>query len=287
MKKKYLLILVMTLFMVTGCFKKDSLENVTIYTTNYPIEYITQRLYGDNGLILSIYPNDVNINNYNLTDKQLTDYSKGRIFIYNGLSNEKDYAITMLNKNKGLLIIDAAMNMEYTNKEEEIWLDPSNFLMMAQNVKEGFKEYITNTYLKREIDDNYEKLKIDVSEIDAQLNLIVENASDKNIVVADDLLLYLQKYGLNVISLEENDNLTAKRIDDAEKLISSGKVKYIFIKDNEPLNDTVKTLINKYKITTISFKTGANLSETERNEKVDFIKIMNDNIDALKSELYQ
>ncbi|MFA5407730.1 MAG: metal ABC transporter substrate-binding protein [Bacilli bacterium] len=287
MKKKYWFIIALTLFTVTGCFKKDTLENVTIYTTNYPIEYITDHLYGENANIVSIYPNDVNINDYTLTDKQLTDYSKGRIFIYNGLSNEKNYAISMLNKNDNLLIIDAAMSMDYTYKEEEIWLDPSNFLMIAQNIKNGFNEYITSTYLKKEIEDNYDQLKIDLSEIDAELNLIVENASDKNIVVDDDLLLFLQKYGLNVLSLEENDNLTAKKIDDIEKLISSGSVKYIFIKNNDSLNATAQRLVDKYGITTISFKTGSNLSETEREEKVDFLKIMNNNIDSLKRELYQ
>jgi len=287
MKKKYFIVLAITLIAVTGCFKKDSLENVTIYTTNYPVEYITGKLYGDNGEIYSIYPNDVNINNYNLTDKQLTDYSKGRIFIYNGLSNEKDYAITMLNKNKNLLIIDSAMSMEYTHREEEIWLDPSNFLMMAQNIKEGFKEYITNTYLEREIDENYEELKIDMSEIDAELNLIVENAADKNIVVSDDLLIHLEKYGLNVLSLEENENLTAKRLDDVEKLISSGKIKHIFVIDDEDLNETTKNLITKYNLTTISYRTGSNLSEAERDEEIDFIKIMKNNIESLKIELYQ
>jgi zinc transport system substrate-binding protein len=287
MKKIYLIIPVITLFFVTGCFKKDSLEDVNIYTTNYPIEFITQRLYGVNAIVSSVYPNDVNIKNYNLTDKQLTDYSKGKIFIYNGLGNEKNYAITMLNKNKNLLIIDATMGMEYTNEEEEIWLDPSNFLMMARNVKEGFKEYITNTYLKREIDDNYDKLKVDISEIDAELNLIVENALDKNIVVDNDLFLYLQKYGLNVLSLEENDNLTAKKIDDIEKLMSSGKIKYIFIKDNDELNATAKRLVSKYNITTISLITGANLTEEQRDEKIDLVKILYNNIDALKSELYQ
>lgn len=287
MKKKYLILLVASLFTVTGCFKKDNLENVTVYTTNYPIEYITQRLYGDNGEIISIYPNDININSYSLTDKQLTDYSKGSLFIYNGLSNEKDYAITMLNKNKNMLIIDAAMSMSYTHKEEEIWLDPSNFLMMARNVKEGFKEYITNTYLKREIDDNYEDLKIDVSEIDAELNLIAENATDKYIVVADDLMIFLEKYGLTVLSLEDNENLTAKKIDDAEKLMISGKIRYIFVKDNEKLSEATQKLVDKYKIIPISFKTGANLSEEQRDEKVDLIKIMTENIDSLKMELYQ
>lgn len=287
MKYKYLIVLGILLFTITGCFKKDDLENVTIYTTNYSIEYITNSLYGDNGEIISIYPNDININNYKLTDKQLSDYSKGRIFIYNGLSDEKDYAIKMLNKNKNLLIIDAAMTMEYTNGQEEIWLDPSNFLMMAQNIKNGFKEYVTNTYLKRKIDDNYEKLKIAVSQIDAELNLLSENTSDKNIVVADDLFLFLEKYGLNVLSLEENDNLTDKKLDDISKLMSSNKIKYIFIKDNDDLNETTKNLITKYGVTPVSFKTGSNLSENERDEKVDFIKIMNDNVEYLKKELYQ
>lgn len=287
MKIKYLILMGILLFTVTGCFKKDNLENVTIYTTNYPIEYITNKLYGDNGTILSIYPNDINIKDYTLTDKQITDYSKGRIFIYNGLSNETEYAIKMLNKNKSLLIIDAATNMEYTYGEEEAWLDPSNFLMMAQNVKNGFKEYVVNSYIKKEIDNNYEKLKIEVSEIDAELNLIAKNSSVKSVVVADDLLLFLEKYGLNVLSLEENNNLTAKRIDDIEKLIISGKIKYIFINNNDAINDTVKRLIEKYNISTISFKTGSNLSEAERAEKVDFIKIMKENVESLKRELYQ
>jgi zinc transport system substrate-binding protein len=287
MKIKYLLIFIITLTLVTGCFKKDTLEDVNIYTTNYPIEYITTKLYGNNGIISSIYPNDININSYDLTDKQLTDYSKGRIFIYNGLGNEKNYAIKMLNKNKNLLIIDATMSMGYNEKEEEIWLDPSNFLMMARNIKEGFKEYITNTYLKREIDTNYEKLKIDISEIDAELNLIVENAPDKNIVIADDSFLYLQKYGLNVLSLEENENLTAKKLDDIKKLINNGKIKYIFVRDNDELNATAKKLVDNYKLTTISLRTGTNLSTEERNEKVDLVQIMNNNIESLKRELYQ
>ena len=284
--KKYLIVLLLILGL-TGCFKRDDLENVTIYTTNYPIEYITERLYGENSDILSIYPNNIIIKDYKLTDKQLSDYSKGKIFIYNGLSKEKDYAIDMLNKNRNLLIVDGSMNMEYTHEQEELWLDPSNFLMMAQNIRSAFNEFINNAYLKKEINDNYEQLKIDISQIDAEFNLIAENSIDKNIVVDNDLLLFLQKYQLNVYSLEENENLTSKTISDVEKLIASGKIKYIFVVDESDLNDTVKSLINKYDISVLVFGSGSNLSDDERNEKTDYIKIMNDNIDALKKELYQ
>ena len=35
-----------------------------------------------------------------MTDKLIADYSNSNLFVYNGLSNEKDYAVKMLNKNK-------------------------------------------------------------------------------------------------------------------------------------------------------------------------------------------
>lgn len=43
----YLFLSFIILFSLTGCFKKDDFENITIYTTSYPIEYITSKLYKD------------------------------------------------------------------------------------------------------------------------------------------------------------------------------------------------------------------------------------------------
>ena len=69
MKKiSYLLFLIIILFSVTGCFKRDSLEDVTIYTTVYPIEYLTNELYGDNSEVLSIYPDGINPSEYTLDE---------------------------------------------------------------------------------------------------------------------------------------------------------------------------------------------------------------------------
>ena len=56
--------------------------------------------------------------------------------------------------------------MEISNRAEELWLNPSNFLMIAQNIKNGFDEYLSNHYLKTAIDDNFDKLKIEVSNLD-------------------------------------------------------------------------------------------------------------------------
>ena len=165
MKKKSLLIVILTIliFMSTGCFKRDNLEGINIVTTTYPIEYVTNYLYKDHANIASIYPDGIDTFNYNLSKKQLSDYSKKDLFIYNGLSNDKDIAINFLGRNKNMLIIDSTYGMEYINDVSELWLNPSNLLMITQNIKNGLKEYLTNSYLERELDEKYEELKVMLS----------------------------------------------------------------------------------------------------------------------------
>lgn len=270
--------------LTTGCFEKDSMENINIYTTAYPITYFTEQLYGDYSSVYSVYPSNINIETYYLTDKQMTDYSKASLFIYNGLDNEKDYAIQMLNKNNNLKIIDAAMGMQYTSSQEELWLDPSNALMLVQNIKNGFHQYLTNQYLKNKIDLKYEDLKIKISEVDAELKLTAENATNKTLVVSDDLFLFLSKFGFHVISIEENENLTAKVKDEVSKLMASGSIKYIITKSNETNSTTMDELINKYKVSTLAINT---LTTHSAEETEDYIKIMYNNIDLIKKELYE
>ena len=282
-------VLLVMLIIIPGCdfFKRDTMENIDIYTTTYPIEYITQRLYGEHSNIYSIYPNGINIDTYKLTSKQIKDYASSDLYIFNGLSNEKDYVIPMRDINKKLKILDTTLSMEYIYGVEELWLDPSNFLMMAQNVKKGFGEYINNYYLNNDISANYEELKIEVSNLDAKIKQTVANSDNKVIVASSDLFKYLEKYGLTVYSLENNSNLTNKTINEVKNLISSGKISYIFVKDNEDINKTVQSLISETGIETLSWHTLGNISEHERNNNINYFDIMNENIELLKNELYK
>ena len=149
MKKTIIIssILIITLSCLTGCFKRDKMEDINIATTIYPIEYVTNRLYGNNSKIKSIYPRDSISNSYKITNKQLNDYSEYDLFIYNGESKEREYATTMLNNNKNLKIIDAAYGLDATYSMSDIWLNPSNILMLGQNIKNELTEYISYRYL--------------------------------------------------------------------------------------------------------------------------------------------
>jgi len=219
------------ILLTTGClFKRDTMEDITIYTTTYPVNYLIDYLYKDNAQIYSIYPNDISIDDYELSDKKIEEYSKSDLFVFNSLDKDRDYAVKMINKNKKLKIIDVSMGMSYTYQVEELWLNPYNYLMMAQNVKDGLLEYVTNPYLisnndNTGIENKYEQLKYDLSNLDASLKETINNASYDTIVVDNNLFKFLEKYNLNVISLEEGDDLTEPTINEVKQLINEGKIK--------------------------------------------------------------
>lgn len=272
--------------MMTGCLKRDTMEDIDIYTGVYPLRYVVDYLYGDNAKIYSIYPNNVDIDEYKLTDKQITDYSKSDLLVFNSLDVDRDYAVKMINKNKNLKIIDVALGMEYEHEIEELWLNPYNYLMMAQNVKSGLYEYITNPYLLKEIDEKYEDLKLKLSTLDASIKTAVNDSIYDTIVVDNDLFKFLEKYNLNVISLEETDNLTNKNIDDTKRLIKNGKIKYIYTKDIET-NNTVKKILDTTDVELIHLNAMRTIDGGITNSNENYISIMNDNIDLIKKELYK
>lgn len=282
-----LFMLFVLVFSLTGCLKRDNMEDITIYTTNYPSEYITKRLYGDFSTVKSIYPDGVNINSYKLTDKQLEDYSNSDLFVFNGLSDEKNYVEPMRKINKNLKIIDTTLSMEYSDSVEQLWLDPSNFLMMAQNVKTGFGEYIDSYYLINKIEEKYEELKIEASNLDAKIKDTVSNGNSKAIVVSDNMFKYLEKYGVTVYSLDEENTDINAVYNEVLRMIQSGAIKYVFVKGNEEYNSTVQRLINNTNVKVQNWHTLSNLTENERLENEDYFTLMNYNLELLKNELYK
>ena len=286
MKKKIsFIILLLGIFLLSGC-STDSMENINIYTSIYPIEYVSNELYGNYASIYNMYPQGINPYDYKLTNKQIKDYGNSDLVIYNGLGKEKDYIVTMVNNNKKLKIIDSTNRIEVKYSQDEVWINPSNILMVARNVKEGLKEYVISENLDKKIDDNYEALKINISNLDVELKEMAENASNKDIIVQDNELTFLSKYGLNITSLDDK-TISDKIYNDANNLIDSGNIKYIYMFVGEEENSFTKALREAHSDIEIQYIDPINnISTEDKNAGKDYISIMNDNIDKLKQELY-
>ena len=332
--------------LLTGClFKRDTMEDINIYTTIYPLNYLTNYLYKDYSVVHSIYPSDVDVSEYNLSDKKINEYSKSDLFVFNGLDKDRDYAVKMINENEELKIIDTSISVGYEYSVRELWLNPNNFLMMAQNLKSGLLEYVTNPYLvsnkdKTGIEDKYEELNKNLSKLDATLKESIKYANYDTIVVDDDTFKFLENLladkTFTVLSLDESEEVTitytvqngdtldkiakdnkvskndiiklnnledekiktgqtleiniktisSNSLNKAKKLISDGKIKYIY-SFKETSNEVVNKLIEENELELITINDMYTIDGGVTNSNENYITIMNNNIDLLKKELYK
>lgn len=330
---KKIFILLLSIFLLTGCsvFKSDALEDIDVYTTTYPINYLVSSLYGEHSKVHSIYPAGVNFKEYTLSDKKINEYAKSSLFVFNSQDIEREYAIKMINENSNLKLIDTAFGMEYDYSIEELWLNPYNYLMMAKNIKDSLNEYLNNPYLIEKINENYNNLQYELSRLDAKYQEKLNNSKYQVIVTDNSLFKYLEKYNIEVISLEENiititlgnndtlsdisnkynisisDILTYNNktdeiiiageelkipikviensdVNKVKKLISEGKIKYIYSNNNET-NNTVKKIIEDNDLELITFNTLYSIDGGTTNNNETYLTIMNDNLDLLEKEL--
>ena len=279
-----LVVLFITLILLTGCFKRDNMDDISIAVTKYPIEYLVKNIYGFNSTVSSVYPVGSDVDTYTLSKKQIRKYSTNDIFVYNGLTDEKKIAASLLNYNSGIKIIDVAKGLNDTYEEEELWLSPSNYLMLAQNIKDSLLSYTNSTILKQEINDAYEELKLNISMLDANIKVIAENASNKTIIVGNDLFKFLEKYGYNVLSVDESKN---KKNDyqEAKNLVSNKSNSYVFVLEKSVNDENVAKLKNAG-ASIVSIKSLKSLTQDEINDGYDYLQYMNTFIDDLKSEVY-
>lgn len=284
---KKLSIIFLTTFILTGCTTaKSNMEDISIYTTTYPINFLINSLYEDHCKVYSIYPIGINLDEYELSKRKLEEYSKSDLFVFNSLDKDRNYAVNMINLNSDLKVIDVATGMKYDHTIEELWLNPNNFLMMAENLKKGLAEYIDNPYLVEEINEKFKDLEYKISKLDANLTETIIGGKYDIIVTDSDIFKFLEKHGLTVISLEENDNLSSNKIDEVKHLIEQGEIKYIYSTTKET-NDTVSSLINDYKVERIIINSMHSIDGGINNSNDNYITVMTNNINELKRELYK
>lgn len=284
MKKIKTLLLVMVLLLTTACNSKNT-EGLNILTTVYPIAYITEEIY-EQGNITSIYPDGADVENYNLTNKQIKEYSDNDVFIYNGLSNELTTAKNLINKNSKLKVIDVAYGLKFNNGIEELWLSPNYYLMLATTIKTNLQDFTDSKYANEEIEKKYKELEETLSVMDAELRNVAKSANDINkgtIVASSNMFKYLDNYGFKVISLEDEVNLTSVSLNNIKSNFKDGTYSTIFMKDTDEKTDLIKILEEEYGAKIVTVNTMTTLSTENKNNNENYLTIMKDYLEDIKN----
>lgn len=274
------LIVVLFIFALSGC-KEDRLSNNNVYTTIYPIEYLTDYLYGEERNVNSIYPRGADVDAYELTDRQKDNYSHGALFVYNGLTNEKELAREFLSNNRNILLIDVSYGLNFEYAVEELWLSPNNFLMLAKNIRDNLIDYTQSTVLIESIEKKYAEIEENLSFMDAELRSVaIEAKKDGNptLIVSSNKLAFLENYGFNVIVLD--DDINEKSIEDA---FNDGTFADIYLCDNDEKSEFIKILEEDYEANIISVNTMYTLSDEETSSNETYLTIMREFIDNIRN----
>ena len=103
--------------------------------------------------------------------------------------------------------------------------------MLAKTIKDNLQEFVSSKYAKDELEKKYNTLSEKLSVMDAELRTIAKSAKDLNkntIVASSNMFKYLENYGFEVISLEDNANSNTIKNNFQNK-----NYKTIFIKDTD------------------------------------------------------
>ena len=283
MKKILNIILVgIMILSLSGCFKDDKLLNDNVYTTIYPIQFLTNYLYGAEKNVISIYPAGSDVFTYELTAKQKEEYHKGALFVYNGSTNEKELAREFLNDNEDILLIDVAYGLNYENNVEELWLSPNNYLMLAKNIKNNLIDYTTSKMVIDGIEAKYKELEETLSYMDADLRNIASTAimdGNSTIVASSNKLKFLENYGFNVIALDDESLMEAN----IKSNFKNEKYKDIYLCDTDTKTPLIEELEKNYKANIINVKMMYTLTDSEVNNKDSYLTIMDDFIEDIRN----
>ena len=278
----YVISLIVLCLCSTGCFGRNGKDNMQITTTVYPIEYLAERLYGENSEIKSIYPNEVDLNTYELNDKKIKEYAKSTdLFIYNGLTDsEKDIAKNFINKNKSMQIIDVTYGINSTNGVAEFWLSPNNYLMLADTIKNDLEEILDNKYYTEVIEEKYNLLQEDLSLLDAELRNIGKKAAssgNNTFAIANTSFSFLSEYGYQIVDISEESYVTSN----IKNKFKDETYKYILVSDEEAVPDYVKDLVDNYGTKLITVNVMTTLTDEERTANDNYLTIMNSFLSTL------
>ncbi len=154
--------------------------------------------------------------------------------------------------------------------------------MLATTIKNNLQNLITNKYTTEEIENKYKDLAETLSLMDADLRTIAKNAQDKNkqtIVASSNMFKYLNNYGFNIISLEENQNAQ----NSIKNNFQNKNYTTILIKDTEEKSEFIASLEKEYGAKVITVNTMTTLTPEEKANNENYLTIMSNYLDNLKN----
>lgn len=315
MKIKLFLVSVLALFLVSGCEEK----NPSIATTVYPVQYLVERIGGDDVTVSNITENTMIQRAQIKSSFQDILKDSDALFYIGGLEPYMDLYVDDI-RDTGVDMVDLATksaiykferytsttidgitagtegpyyegeefaNLDTYDADPMLWMDPVAMTSMASDIR----DYLVQKYpqYKDIFDENYDVLELDLARLEADFQAIPDGKMNISFVSMTPSFGNWQKsYGIKVypITLSKYGALpTSDQLAAMKKRIKSDHVRYIAIEQNlsEDMEKLQQQLIDELALIPVNLNNLSSISSEDKKASKDYLTIMYDNLKALES----
>lgn len=315
MKIKLFLVSVLALFLVSGCEEK----NPSIATTVYPVQYLVERIGGDDVTVSNITENTMIQRAQIKSSFQDILKNSDALFYIGGLEPYMDLYVDDI-RDTGVDMVDLATksaiykferytsttidgitagtegpyyegeefaNLDTYDADPMLWMDPVAMTSMASDIR----DYLVQKYpqYKDIFDENYDALELDLARLEADFQAIPDGKMNISFVSMTPSFGNWQKsYGIKVypITLSKYGALpTSDQLAAIKKRIKSDHVRYIAIEQNlsEDMEKLQQQLIDELALIPVNLNNLSSISSEDKKASKDYLTIMYDNLKALES----
>ena len=307
------IIIILTILLVACQPKK-----IKVAYTVYPIQYLLEEIGGDKVELLAFSDNN-NVMRAQLADdyKEVlknvdTIFTIGGLEPYLDIINQEmiDYkpniydlgskgAVVQFGRYTKVIVDNVEVGVEtsyyenpvfenidtYTN-DPFIWLDPIMMTSMSNEVLAYLVEQDpdnTDFYTK-----NFEKVKMNLAFLDAKYAEVKSKSNIRMASMIPAFGAYANNYGLSVspIMLSKYGNLpTTAQLEVIKVRLINDNVKYLIIEEDldEDILKLADDLSNELNLTKVNISSLSSRSKLQEENKLDYIDIMNENLNTLNS----
>lgn len=302
MKIRLLFFLLLPLAII-GCDTHSSTNDThfTIYTSIYPIQYISQEIAGDDVLVKSIYPPGVDAHTYEPSTRDLTSIANSDAFIYLGAGMEgfaetavkalqsHDVAFIELGQNTDLFHTIDEQDHEHEHDghdhgdyDPHIWLDPLRMIEIAEMIQDELTEI--NPKQRTLYEENFKALKEKMLKLDQDFKDTLLSKTNKHIIVAHAAYGYWEeRYGIEQIPISGLSTGSEPSQKDLTEIVEQAKelnLTYVIFEQNS--SDRVSAIIQEYiKAEALEIHNLETLTDKDINNNEDYISLMKQNLTIL------
>src|SRR5690625_4975311 len=261
--KKILIYFFLTFLFLTSCSnhnKEDELTNreLLLYTSVYPIQFVTEQIAGEVATVKSIYPPGVDAHTYEPTTKEITAIADANAFFFigGGMESFAETAAEALRSQLQLVELSVHHELFLTSNNNEtvteanvdphIWLDPLRMIEISEIIKKELIELSPQN--EEKFTNNFLELKKELTKLDESFENVLMSKEQKEVLVTHAAYGYWEnRYGIEQIAisgLSSSDEPSQKELANIARFALDKDIHYVLFEQTS--SSRIGTIIQEY-----------------------------------------